>query len=111
MGQMTNSFRPPHAIIMWSDDNNVYVELPMKDKSLPGYVMKFPLNEGGLSQALNLLRKPRESIRPTAAQPANYTIPHHPAVKSSPARDKLYAETTEAQRESARAVLAKLGIK
>lgn len=110
---MSESFRPPWAVVMWSDDNNVYVELPMKDPSLPPYIMKYPLSEGGLSQALHALRRPKEEIKPTYAQPANYTkaAADHPAIKHSPSRDRLLAETTESQREMAKRVLAKLGIK
>lgn len=113
MAMSTNSFRPPWAITVWSDDNNIYAEIPMKDATLPPYIMKLPLSEGGLSQALYLLRRPREEIKPTYAQPTNYTkaADSHPAIRHSPSRDRLLKETTEQQREMAKRVLEKLGIK
>jgi len=111
MAQMTNSFRPPWAVTIWSDDNNIYVEMPMKDTSLPPYIMKLPFSEGGLQQALYLLRRPKEEIKPTYGLDYTKAAAQHPTIKHSPSREKLLKETTESQREMARRVLEKLGIK
>jgi len=74
--------------------------------------MKLPLNEGGLSQALELLKKRRkEVLTPTEAQDLFTPPKHPPQVKVSDRRQRFLDETTEAQRENARKVLAKLGIK
>ena len=111
MAMSTNSFRPPWAVTMWSDDNNVYVEFPMKDPALPPYIAKYPLSEGGLSQALYALRRPKEEIKPTHGLDYTKAAAQHPTIKHSPSRDRLLRETTEEQRLMARRVLEKLGIK
>lgn len=111
MGQMDRDFIPPYAVTMWSDDNNVYVALPMTAGGIP-FITKYPLSEGGLFQALSVLRKrQKEIITPTIDRPANYTIPPQPMVKLSKAQERLHSETTPAQRESARLLLLKMGIK
>ena len=103
---------PPWAVTMWDNGTDVFVALPMAVGGVP-YVMKFPFSEGGLLQAMRILRKQREEApRPTTASPINYTLPpQQPMVKLSKAQEKLKAETTEAQRENARRLLAKMGIK
>jgi hypothetical protein len=104
--------RPAWALTMWTDDHNIYVELPMSAAGVP-YIMTFALTEGGLGTALEILKKRRkEVILPTAAEPANYTLPkNQPQVKLSKQQEKLHAETTAEQRENARALLSKLGLK
>lgn len=110
MGQMDTDFIPPYAVTMWSDDNNVYVALPMTKGGIP-FITKYPLSEGGLSSALSVLRKrQKEILTPTIDRPANYTIPPQPMVKMSKAQEKLHAETTEGQRASAQALLRKMGL-
>ena len=46
--------RPPHAILLWSDDKNVYAELPMTGEGY--HTITFPLSTGGLARALDLLK-------------------------------------------------------
>lgn len=102
---------PPWAVTCWADERNVYCALPMTKGGIP-YIMKFALSEGGLTSALAVLRKrQKEVITPTIDRPANYTIPPQPMVKLSKAQERLHAETTPAQRESARLLLLKMGIK
>jgi len=112
MGQRTDSFRPPWAVTMWADEGNIYVELPMTAGGTP-YVARYPKSEGGLSMALAVLMKRQAEVpRPTPSAPANYTHPpRQPQVKLDRWHEKLKAETTEAQRENAKKVLEKLGIK
>lgn len=116
MGQMDNDPIPQYAVTMWRDDNNIYVALPMT-KGGPCYITRYLASEGGLSAALDLLRKRKaEVLDPTEAKalfntrPANPTS-NQPMVKTSKAHERLKAETTEAQRESARLLVAKLGLK
>lgn len=108
MGKLDPSPIPPHAITCWADDNAIYVALPMTKGGIP-YVTRYPKSEGGLSQALAVLcaRKP-ETPRPSTAAPANYTRQPQVETKLSAAQVRLHAETTPAQRENARKVLAKL---
>lgn len=111
MGQRDDRPVPPHAMTMWSTETDIIVMLPMTAGGTP-YLMKLPLNEGGLSQALELLKKrKKEVLSPTEAR-ALYEPPKtQPQVKVSARRQAFLDETTEAQRENARRVLAKLGIK
>lgn len=112
MGTIDKSPIPAHAVTMWATEHDIIVALPMTTGGVP-YLMKFALTEGGLSEALRILKlQVPEAPRPTAASPANYTIPHNqPMVKTSKAHEQLVKETTESQREAARRLVAKLGLK
>ena len=112
MGQLDTNPVPAWAVTCWADEVNVYVAMPMTKGGTP-YITRFPLCEGGLSAAMAILRKrQKEILTPTPSAPANYCHPpRQPQVKLSKAEEKLRAETTEAQRENARKVLAKLGLK
>lgn len=100
---------PPYAVTMWTNDREIFVAMPMTKGGDP-YIISFKLSEGGLSQALEVLRKrPKEVILPTAAAPANYTKPAvQPQVRVSKAQERLYAETTPEQRNAALELLRKL---
>lgn len=111
MGQLDHDPIPPFAVTMWTNDVEIFVALPMSKGGIP-YIMSFALNEGGLTQALAILRKrPKEVITPTAAAPANYTKPAaQPQVRISKAQERLHAETTPEQRANAQALLRRLGL-
>ena len=116
MGALDRSPVPRHAVTMWLSDNDIIVALPMTAGGTP-YLMKLPLSQGGLMQALILLHKRKaEVLDPTEAK-ALFNVrtsdptAAQPMVRTSKAQERLYAETTESQRESARKLLAKLGIK
>ena len=112
MGQLDTDAIPPYAVTMWEGEHDIFVALPMTTGGIP-YIMKFPRNEGGLSAALGVLSKrKREVLAPTTDAPANYTVPkHQPQVKLSKAQERLHSETTPEQRENARKLLEKLGLK
>ena len=112
MGQLDQDAIPPYAVTMWEGEHDIFVALPMTAGGIP-YIMKFPRNEGGLSAALQVLSKrKREVLAPTMSAPANYTVPkHQPQVKLSKAQERLHSETTPEQRENARKLLEKLGLK
>lgn len=111
MAQLDPNPIPAYAVTMWASDREIFVAMPMAKGGVP-YIVSFPLHEGGLSQALDILRKrPRETLLPTAAQPANYTKPVVQAqVRTSKAHERLVAETTPEQRDAAQALLRKLGM-
>jgi len=102
---------PPYAVTMWTNDIEIFVAMPMTKGGQP-FIISFPLNEGGLSKALEVLRRrPKEVVLPTSAQPANYTKPpQQPQVKLNRYQEKLYAETTPEQRQAAQELLRKLGL-
>ena len=120
MGHADPNPIPPYAVTMWEGEHDIFVALPMTTGGIP-YIMKFPRNEGGLSAALGVLSKrKREVLVPktdtpanyTMSAPANYTVPkHQPQVKLSKAQERLHSETTPEQRENARKLLEKLGLK
>ena len=115
MGQRDDSPIPPHALTMWLSDNDIIVALPMTAGGTP-YLMKLPLNEGGLMQALTLLHKRKAEVLDPLEAKAIFNLRSDPTidqpqVKLSKAQEKLRAETTEAQRESARRLIAKMGLK
>ena len=102
---------PAYAITAWADDQNIYVALPMTVGGTP-YITRYPRSEGGLSLALGVLcGRQREVLTPTHGAPANYTLREQPQVKLSKAQEKLRSETTPEQRENARKVLEKMGLK
>lgn len=116
MGTMDRDCVPPWAITMWrGDDGYIYCALPMTAGGVP-YITRYLASEGGLSQALDLLRKRKaEVLDPLEAKAIFNTrlnpTADQPMVKTSKAHERLKAETTEAQRESARRLVARLGIK
>lgn len=111
MGQLDMDCIPPYAVTVWEGDHDIFVALPMTAGGIP-YIMKFPKSEGGLAQALQVLNKrKREVLSPTEAQVLYQPPTKQPMVKLSKLQEKLYSETTESQRESARKLLEKLGLK
>lgn len=109
MGQLDQQPTPPHAITMWMTDKDIVALLPMANGGIP-YMIKFPRNEGGLSQALQLLQKRKEEVlSPTEAK--DFDVPRtQPQVKLSKASERLHSETTVEQRANAQALLRKLGL-
>lgn len=109
MGKLDTDPTPPHAITMWMTDKDIVALLPMRDGGIP-YMMKFPRNEGGLSQALQLLQKRKEEVlSPTEAK--EFDVPRtQPQVKLGKIAERLHAETTPEQRANAQALLRKLGL-
>ncbi len=94
--EVASTARPVYAHYMWCDENSIYIEL---DGQHGPYVIAFPLNEGGLSKALSLMRDARKK----AASP----IYQRPGVVES---YKPKGDFNEAQRERARTILKKMGI-
>lgn len=99
MTSAATSARPPWAIICWTDNGNVYTEIPAK--SGPPLIQKYPLSEAGLAKALAFLRALHAEAKPnggtyTILQQANITRPG--------------PKVSEDVRERARAVLKKAGI-
>lgn len=117
MGQLDKHPRPAWAITAWisDDERSIFVEWPMTSGG-PPFIQRYDANEHGLREALFALKARRREVElPTMDRPANYTPPaNQPQVKLSPRelqRRELYAQTTEAQREAAQKLVAKLGRK
>lgn len=111
MGTADHSPIPPWAITCWLSDNDIIVMLPMTAGGTP-YLMRLPLNEGGLMQALELLKKRKhEILSPLEAQVLYNPPKHPPQVKLTKAQEALHRDTTPEQRANALALLERLGIK
>lgn len=95
--------KPVHAVTIWTDDRSIYIEVPTVAALGIPYVTNFPLNEGGLTKALNFLRARYEEL-PSRAK--NYTAPPPPITL----KNGKPPVQTEAQRDAALSVLRKLGI-
>lgn len=108
---------PPWAITMWLSNHDIIAALPMS-KGGPCYLMKLPLSEGGLAKALNLLRErkaevlsPLEAAEMQLLLASSTPADHPPQVKLTKVQEKLHSETTQAQRDRARVLLEKMGLK
>lgn len=99
MTTVERSAKPVYAVVIWADDNNVFVELPTKDA--PNYIMKFDLTNDGLGKALKLLRDTHRKAVPLGG---TYNLGTQPIVRVSK------PQPTEAQRAKAQRVLKKLGL-
>ncbi len=78
--------RPPHAILLWSDENRIYAELPCATGGF--YRMEFNLSQGGLSRALDLLK----DHRPTPDHRPKYNPPPTVLKGYSPKQSALAAD-------------------
>jgi hypothetical protein len=87
------SAAPARAILLWTDDRDLYAEFPGPD-GMP-VVVRYPLTQAGLSSAIGLIR----TRTPDHTQTYDW--------KTRPAID-IRAPGTPAQRENARAVLRRL---
>ncbi len=92
--EMASTGRPAYAHYMWADENSIYIE--MGGQHGP-YITAYPLNEGGLSKALHLMRDARKA----AASP----VYSRPGVVEG---YKPKGDFNEAQRERAREILKRL---
>lgn len=95
--------RPPRAAIAWATRDNLFVEIPHKDPSLPPYICRYPRTAVGLASALNILIEHAEA---TANRPLRDINANHPAIKHA----KATVPATEDQREAARVLLRKMGL-
>jgi hypothetical protein len=91
---------PVYALTCWSDDNFVYVALPVVDG--PHYIQKFSITDAGFQKALGVLR---DNHRKAAPKVIGTTIAEHPKL-----RRMAPSQVTEEQKANAREVLRRLGI-
>lgn len=97
---MTAEFLPAHkprwAVIAYVDNNNVFVEIPVKDQA--PFIAKYPLTAAGLGEALSRMK----AYHAEKSGPPVYTVPPRIASTPSPYRDDTRAK--------AQAILRKHGI-
>ncbi len=67
------SGRPPWAVTCWTDDVNVYLELPCVDG--PPFIQTYALTENGLGKALSFMRDFHRQHEPKGG---TYKIAPHP---------------------------------
>lgn len=94
--EYASSAKPRWAVTAWTDANNVFIEIPIKDK--PPFISKYPLTAEGLGLALGQMRK----FHTVESGPQQYTIPPRLAANQA----KYPADT----RAKTLAILRKHGI-
>lgn len=105
--QACSSGAPPWARLTWHDANYIYMEFPMAN-SAP-YIMKFSTCEGGLTSALNIMKRLYQDCDVQAKEmyrkpSGGYTIKRSKKdIKSPP------TPATEAQASAVRDILRKGG--
>lgn len=104
--QASTSGAPPWARLTWHDANYIYMEFPMANAA--PYIMKFSKTEGGLTAALNIMKRLYQDCdvqaRETYRKPSGgYTV------KRTRTPPKVSSPATEAQAEAVRAMLRKGG--
>ena len=55
-----SEFIPAWAVTCWCDDDAVYTAIPTK--AGPPLIQRYPLTEGGMTKAINILRVQRKAI-------------------------------------------------
>lgn len=104
--QACSTGAPPWARLTWHDANFIYMEFPMVGAS--PYIMKFSTCEGGLTSALNIMKRLYQDCDVQAKEhyrkpTGGYTI------KRTRTPPKVASPATEAQAEAVRAMLRKGG--
>lgn len=94
--EYASSAKPSWAVTSWVDANNVYIEIPIKDK--PPFISKYPLTAEGLGLALGQMKR----YHTLEAGPPQYVVP--PRIT---ANNSKYTNDT---RTKALAILRKHGI-
>jgi hypothetical protein len=93
---VAKSAAPPHAVMVWADERNIYAQLP----SINGpYVACFPRSEGGLSQCLHHL-----GAMHVEHSGEVYTRPNYPS------KELVKQGLTQNDRDVAHMVLKKMGV-
>lgn len=94
--EVASTGRPAYARYTWSDENSIYLEVPGQHGPC---IIAYPLNEGGLSKALALMRDARKKSDPNVYVRPGVVAGYKPK-----------GNFDEAQRERAREILKKLRI-
>lgn len=75
--EYASSAKPRWAVTAWVDANNVFIEIPIKDK--PPFISKYPLTAEGLGLALGQMKK----FHTVESGPPQYVIPPRIAANSA----------------------------
>lgn len=104
--QACSTGAPPWARLTWHDANFIYMEFPMAGAS--PYIMKFSTCEGGLTSALNIMKRLYQDCDVQAKE--HYRKPSGGyTIKRTRTPPKAASPATEAQAEAVRAMLRKGG--
>lgn len=94
--QFASSGKPRWSVVAWVDHNNIFIEIPIKDK--PPFISKYALTSAGLGEALGQMKR----YHTIEAGPQKYDIPARLPSIASKYNDKT--------RATALAILRKHGI-
>lgn len=104
--QACSSGAPPWARLTWHDANYIYMEFPMANAS--PYIMKFSTCEGGLTSALNIMKRLYQDCDVQARE--HYRKPSGGyTIKRTKTTPKTVSPATEAQANAVREILRKGG--
>lgn len=102
-GTLARSYRPPYAVTCWVDDGAIHIEIPSKDPSLPPYIQRYSLSEGGLAKALAAMKAGYKAYKDTGRV--------FSPISRTPKRKHHSADAfSDNQREAARAILKRMGL-
>lgn len=103
--QACSSGAPPWARLTWHDANYIYMEFPMANAS--PYIMKFSTCEGGLTSALNIMKRLYQDCDVQAKE--HYRKPRGGYTIKRTKTPKVASPATEAQASAVREMLRKGG--
>lgn len=104
--QACSSGAPPWARLTWHDANYIYMEFPMTNAS--PYIMKFSTCEGGLTSALNIMKRLYQDCDVQAKE--HYRKPQGGyTIKRKRTTLNAVSPATEAQASAVREMLRKGG--
>lgn len=97
---IAKSGAPPWAYTIWTDSNNIFLEIPAKSGT--PYITKYQRSSAGMSQALATLTNAHDAMNKAKAP---YKVPTQAVTKVA-----MGVHGTENQREAARLILKRLRI-
>lgn len=81
--EFATTAKPRWAVVMWVDHNNIFCEIPIKDKA--PFITKYPLTTPGLNEALSTMKK----YHTIESGPAIYSAPPRPTPKAQPRTNEI----------------------
>jgi len=85
---------PPFARKVWCDHSSIYVEIPHINSG-PPYIMKVPLDAGGLMKVIELMKDLRDTGMPKGG---SFNLTRHPATKQVGVSNKTAHEILKKMR-------------
>lgn len=96
---------PSWAPTIWQDGLDLFAQFPA------GHVLRYPLTEGGLQKILKLIPNVKRQPGYTPKL-ADKLLKREPKAKARPSQERrrIVASTTDAEKESIRKIMKRMGI-